>query len=82
MFSSCLSLSTYYRVLQTENISKKDVEKTNPENKSNSISKDNCTCWKIKQKLLINSHLTQPVIPNMHAKTHHFITDQKKPKNL
>lgn len=35
---------------------------------------------KLKQKSLKNSDLIHPLIPSIHAKTHHFITDQKQLK--
>lgn len=67
--------NSYYRVFQIGN-DYKAVEDTNP-----------APTWhvtitafveKMKQKLLINSDLIQLLIPNIHAKTHHVITDQKK----
>lgn len=79
VFSSCLSLSTYYRVLQVGSVTK-DVENTIP---APTLQGMTTVCVeKIKQKLFINSDLIQPLIPNIHAKVHHFIKNRKKPENL
>lgn len=73
MFSSCLSLSTYYRVLQTENVYKMLLSTQSTLQVMAIADVD-----KLKQKLLMNSDVIQLLIPSIYSKTHCFITDQKK----